>query len=415
MHSFITLSLVIALGFSGIVSAEQINSPDIQPGDIADPLIVNTLKAESNAQDLRIKSIEDAGSGTTVLNGTTDPLGTTGNDGDFYINTASNTLWGPKTVGAWSTSVSLVGPAGSGCSVIEENGGRYLRCDDGTTAQLSPPLELKIGTIEIDGDNKLVDIYSFGFGWEREVTSTQTSLPTYSQFKFVHRILSGDELFYVDSDIHRGTPQRAISIELLENIGAGARRTPLTITFQESLFRAKSQSAALPPTVSFEAPKSQWSPGPLASGRTEYDLNMDLDLGSWSTDCVMPTTFEIVGLGPGSKNTDILDVTWESVRELSQAAESQLMVMKHSNLELLPCLFKMDVGELTALTVRVDAATTLTLGGAVLAGATLDVSGLGQNLETKWFFRKITKSVTPDGGNTVSFCWDYSLNAACKS
>ncbi|MDP4627001.1 MAG: collagen-like protein, partial [Schleiferiaceae bacterium] len=33
--------------------------------------------------------------------------------GDFYLNTASNTLFGPKTSGGWGSGVSLVGPAGA--------------------------------------------------------------------------------------------------------------------------------------------------------------------------------------------------------------------------------------------------------------------------------------------------------------
>jgi hypothetical protein len=34
-------------------------------------------------------------------------------DGDFYINTTTHTLFGPKASGAWPTGISLVGPAGA--------------------------------------------------------------------------------------------------------------------------------------------------------------------------------------------------------------------------------------------------------------------------------------------------------------
>ena len=51
--------------------------------------------------------------GKTVRNGTSDPVSGTGVDGDFYINTAANTLFGPKTNGAWPSGVSLVGPTGA--------------------------------------------------------------------------------------------------------------------------------------------------------------------------------------------------------------------------------------------------------------------------------------------------------------
>lgn len=52
--------------------------------------------------------------GKTVLNGTANPVSGTGTDGDFYINTSTNRLFGPKAGGAWSGSgVALVGPTGA--------------------------------------------------------------------------------------------------------------------------------------------------------------------------------------------------------------------------------------------------------------------------------------------------------------
>jgi len=49
--------------------------------------------------------------GKSVLNGTSNPT-TQGVNGDFYINTSSNTLFGPKANGTWPAGVSLVGPQG---------------------------------------------------------------------------------------------------------------------------------------------------------------------------------------------------------------------------------------------------------------------------------------------------------------
>ena len=51
--------------------------------------------------------------GKTILNGITKPAISIGTVGDFYINTASDTLYGPKTTGGWGTGVSLIGPKGS--------------------------------------------------------------------------------------------------------------------------------------------------------------------------------------------------------------------------------------------------------------------------------------------------------------
>jgi hypothetical protein len=51
--------------------------------------------------------------GNTVLNGTTLPSSALGNNGDFYLNTATSCLYGPKASAAWpNTCVSIVGPAG---------------------------------------------------------------------------------------------------------------------------------------------------------------------------------------------------------------------------------------------------------------------------------------------------------------
>jgi hypothetical protein len=49
--------------------------------------------------------------GATVLSGTSNPT-TQGNNGDFFINTATSTIFGPKNV-TWPTGVSLIGTTGS--------------------------------------------------------------------------------------------------------------------------------------------------------------------------------------------------------------------------------------------------------------------------------------------------------------
>ncbi|MFN4951996.1 MAG: hypothetical protein ACK5F0_10285 [Flavobacteriales bacterium] len=51
--------------------------------------------------------------GTAVLNGNTNPNAGIGVNGDFYINTVTNELFGPKANGAWPAGVSLVGSAGA--------------------------------------------------------------------------------------------------------------------------------------------------------------------------------------------------------------------------------------------------------------------------------------------------------------
>jgi len=50
--------------------------------------------------------------GKTVRNGTGVPSAGLGVDGDFYIDTAADAIYGPKTAGAWGSATSLVGPQG---------------------------------------------------------------------------------------------------------------------------------------------------------------------------------------------------------------------------------------------------------------------------------------------------------------
>ncbi|MGY0039054.1 hypothetical protein [Pedobacter sp. NJ-S-72] len=52
-------------------------------------------------------------SGNTILNGNVIPSSNIGANGDFYLNTSNNTLYGPKGAGNWpSNGILLVGPKG---------------------------------------------------------------------------------------------------------------------------------------------------------------------------------------------------------------------------------------------------------------------------------------------------------------
>ena len=55
----------------------------------------------------------DGADGKSVLNGSGAPAGGLGTEGDFYIDTAADAIYGPKTGGAWGGATSLVGPAGA--------------------------------------------------------------------------------------------------------------------------------------------------------------------------------------------------------------------------------------------------------------------------------------------------------------
>ena len=50
--------------------------------------------------------------GLSLLNGSGAPAGGLGVDGDFYIDTTANEIYGPKTGGAWGSGTSITGPVG---------------------------------------------------------------------------------------------------------------------------------------------------------------------------------------------------------------------------------------------------------------------------------------------------------------
>ncbi len=56
--------------------------------------------------------------GNTILNGTINPAAAVGVNGDFYLNTATNTLFGPKAAGAWPAGVPLIAGGGGGIEVF---------------------------------------------------------------------------------------------------------------------------------------------------------------------------------------------------------------------------------------------------------------------------------------------------------
>jgi hypothetical protein len=51
--------------------------------------------------------------GNSVLNGTVDPTSANGSNGDFYINTVSNKIFGPKLNNAWAAGTNIIGPQGN--------------------------------------------------------------------------------------------------------------------------------------------------------------------------------------------------------------------------------------------------------------------------------------------------------------
>lgn len=84
----------------------------------------------------------DGVDGRTVLYGTAAPT-TEGVDGDFYIRTTTNFIYGPKAAGVWPAGISLVGPAGEdGLDGTDGTDGNSVRSGTGAPA----------GGLGVDGD-----------------------------------------------------------------------------------------------------------------------------------------------------------------------------------------------------------------------------------------------------------------------
>jgi len=74
--------------------------------------------------------------GTRILSGATDPAFAVGAVGDFYLNTATATLFGPKTTSGWISSISLSGQgaaSGTGAQVWQDAGAATVVDPAGTT------------------------------------------------------------------------------------------------------------------------------------------------------------------------------------------------------------------------------------------------------------------------------------------
>lgn len=78
--------------------------------------------------------------GKTVLNGVGPPQAAAGSLGDFYIDTAAKTIYGPKTAAGWDGATSLIGPAAPqplrGTKAVDE--GRTNTTLAGDTAVIVP-------------------------------------------------------------------------------------------------------------------------------------------------------------------------------------------------------------------------------------------------------------------------------------
>lgn len=117
--------------------------------------------------------------GSAILSGGTNPTSGTGQNGDFYINTSTNTLFGPKASGAWPAGVSLVGPAGpiADPPILTSGSGPTLTGSTGTVSLLSAPLSIAAGELcANNGDLAVLKFIVRGFDQAQTTTAARFRL-----------------------------------------------------------------------------------------------------------------------------------------------------------------------------------------------------------------------------------------------
>lgn len=94
----------------------------------------------------------DGVDGNTILYGTAAPT-TEGQNGDFYIRTTTNFIYGPKAAGVWPAGTSLVGPPGAdGVDGVDGTDGSAVLSGSGAPT----------GGVGVDGDF-YIDTTNFNF------------------------------------------------------------------------------------------------------------------------------------------------------------------------------------------------------------------------------------------------------------
>jgi hypothetical protein len=85
----------------------------VSTGSPGTDVILSGVYPNQNIQIPRGNAGTNGVDGKTVRNGSGAPSGGLGVDGDFYIDTTADAIYGPKTAGAWGSPTSLIGPTGS--------------------------------------------------------------------------------------------------------------------------------------------------------------------------------------------------------------------------------------------------------------------------------------------------------------
>jgi len=137
---------------------------------------IASIQSQLADHETRIDALESAPSGSstnTILSGIGVPNPATGNDGDFYLDTSTQELYGPKIGGVWGSPVSLVGADAPPCTpCIDGNDG--LDGNQFFFDTVNPTTLFADGDVTIVTDTNEIRIYQQVSGaWV-----LQTTIPT---------------------------------------------------------------------------------------------------------------------------------------------------------------------------------------------------------------------------------------------
>lgn len=125
--------------------------------------------------------------GKTILSGTAAPTTAVGTEGDFYLNTATSDLYGPKTNTGWGAAVSLKGAKGEtgAAGTNGTNGKDGVNGKDGSailTGDGAPAATLgKEGDFYIDRTTAFIYGPKTGQGWGAAMSLLMSYQPTMAQ------------------------------------------------------------------------------------------------------------------------------------------------------------------------------------------------------------------------------------------
>lgn len=141
-----------------------------------------TCKGKCGCSSTTITTGPAGADGRTILNGVIAPTISVGSNGDFYINTATDEIYGPKTAGVWGSPTSLIGAAGATGGVGPQgpagtNGGIIVFKTNNSVASTTYTALDNLSITNLVNDNDTIEI-------ESVIRYSDSSTTTMTGYKF---------------------------------------------------------------------------------------------------------------------------------------------------------------------------------------------------------------------------------------